>query len=317
MADLPEHVVDEAIGWIVKLGSAEATDADLAACDRWRRARPEHDRAWRRLATIEHRFDQAAAMDGRGARLALQADLDSSKRQTLKLLLLAGAGIGLGVGATQTPAFRRMMADEATAPGERRRLRLSDRSHLLMNTDTALDLDLAAPGAEVTLRRGELYAEVADGPGATIMTRHGRFGARDASFALRDLGGLTRLMVAKGSVAASPRDRAADLAEVTAETGPMLFAPARFGPDPLAGVMDHLAWRRGRLVVEGMWLRDFAAELERYSAGFIRTRGEASGLTIAGVFPLDDIAAALAAVEATLPVRIRRIAGLWTDISAI
>ncbi|MEM9781428.1 MAG: DUF4880 domain-containing protein, partial [Pseudomonadota bacterium] len=203
MGDVPEKVIDEAIGWIVKLGSAEATDADLAACNRWRRARPEHDEAWRRLASIEHRFDQAAALDGRGARLALEAERDAAKRRTLKFLLLAGAGTGLGLGATQTPAFRRMLADEATAPGERREVRLAGGDHLLMNTDTALDLD--RPAAEITLRRGEIYAALTDGRsgGATITTRHGRFGARDARFALRDIGGLTRLVVAEGSVAAS------------------------------------------------------------------------------------------------------------------
>ncbi|MEM8597287.1 MAG: DUF4880 domain-containing protein [Pseudomonadota bacterium] len=316
MADLPEEVVDEAIRWVVRLGSADATEADVAACRRWRRARPEHDEAWRRLAVIERQFDKAAAVDGRSARATLDAKRVGSKRRTLKLLLLGGAGTGLGIGASQSPAFRRMLADEATAPGEQREIRFAGTGRLLMNTDTALDLDRSGPA--LALRRGEIYADFSDDAfaGATVTTRHARFTARGAQFALRDIGALTRLVVSEGSVQGSPIASPRETAELTTASGPIVFEPGRYAPDPETGVMDHLAWRRGLLVVEGMRLSAFAAELERYSNGFIRTRGAVGDLTVAGVFPLDDIRGVLAAIEATHPVQVRSIAGIWTDISA-
>lgn len=54
--DIPPQIVDQAIDWIVKLESDDATHATHRACEAWRASDPLHERAWQALQQIEHTF---------------------------------------------------------------------------------------------------------------------------------------------------------------------------------------------------------------------------------------------------------------------
>jgi transmembrane sensor len=68
------------------------------------------------------------------------------------------------------------------------------------------------------------------------------------------------------------------------------------------------AWLRGQIVFFNTPLRAVIAELNRYRRGYIViANGKLETLKISGVFATDDPNAALAAIAATLPVRIIRL----------
>jgi ferric-dicitrate binding protein FerR (iron transport regulator) len=56
----PRHLLDEALSWIVRLKSGEATDVDLEALQRWREASPLHEEAFRDAARLWRRVRVAA-----------------------------------------------------------------------------------------------------------------------------------------------------------------------------------------------------------------------------------------------------------------
>ena len=76
------------------------------------------------------------------------------------------------------------------------------------------------------------------------------------------------------------------------------------------------AWTRGELVADGQPLARFAAELARYRRGFVTCTPEVAQLPLVGVFPLADTDRILRALEATLPVRVRRVLPGWVRLEA-
>lgn len=49
---LQARVLDEAAEWLMRLHDSGATDADRAACERWRQADPQHALAWERAERL-------------------------------------------------------------------------------------------------------------------------------------------------------------------------------------------------------------------------------------------------------------------------
>jgi hypothetical protein len=87
----PRRLLDQALSWIVRLKSGEATQADLVALRRWRDESPRHEEAfrdaarlWRRIRTAaqelaeEARTEKAAALrQGAGQRWSWRGALIS------------------------------------------------------------------------------------------------------------------------------------------------------------------------------------------------------------------------------------------------
>ena len=51
------RALDGAVEWFLRLTSGTASDADHAAWQAWRRADPEHERAWQRTEALTRRFE--------------------------------------------------------------------------------------------------------------------------------------------------------------------------------------------------------------------------------------------------------------------
>ncbi|WP_092385391.1 FecR/PupR family sigma factor regulator [Halopseudomonas salegens] len=54
--DIPERVLDQAIGWAVIMGDSSVDEASREAFDEWLQAHPLHGIAWQRLQMIEREF---------------------------------------------------------------------------------------------------------------------------------------------------------------------------------------------------------------------------------------------------------------------
>ncbi len=73
-------------------------------------------------------------------------------------------------------------------------------------------------------------------------------------------------------------------------------------------------WVEGRLLVDAWPLYRLLNELSRYRTGYLGCSDDVARLVVSGVFPLDDITAALAAVARALPVDVVQYTGLWTRV---
>jgi len=309
---LEHSVVEQAIGWRVRLASGLAAADEVEACRRWRASDPAHEQAWQRLEIFDGRLGDMAP--GVASCSLRQAALDPARRRALKGLLLAGtaAVVGSGTfGLRDSP----WLAQQRTSVGERRRIALSDGGWLQLNTDSAVDIAYDAQVRRVRLYSGEMLVQTAPdriGRSFWVETPLGRLQALGTRFTVRLDGSDAQLSVQEGAVAVTPvlRDEPAEV--VVAGRQVRFDRRGLYGETALDA--DSLAWSDGYLVARQWTLGHLCAELARYRPGVLRCDPAVASLAISGVFPLDRPEQAIAALQRSLPVRAQYRTRWWVTL---
>ncbi len=308
------RALDGAVEWFLRLTSGTASAADHEAWQAWRRADPEHERAWLRTEALTRRFEALP----KGVLPVLERPRSASRRRALgKLALLASAG-GAGWLACRDEAWRGWVAQYRTPSGARREVVLADHSRVVLNAATAMDVLFDAHQRLIALHAGEILVETAPDPERIarpfiVRTREGSITALGTRFVVRRDDGVSTVQVLEGAVRVLPSGAAADGArQVPAGMRLSFGAGIDAGLEPVSG--DPSAWQRGMLQVDGMPLRTFLAELQRYRSGWIDCAPEVAHLPISGAFPLDDTDRVLVTVADTLPLRLRYRTRYWISV---
>ncbi|QKQ50269.1 FecR domain-containing protein [Achromobacter denitrificans] len=305
-------VLDEAIRWRIKLQYNTADASAWQAFDAWLRAQPAHALVWERLQALGARLQRPAAeMPGEAAARILRqteaAQVRRSRRKALMSLGALAAGGWVAWRAGDVPAVRQALADVSTSRGERRRVTLPDGGTLVLNTETAVDIDYGGPVRRIRLLAGEVYVISGHDPLSRplfVETRDGRAQALGTRYRVRQWDDGSEVAVDEGAVALLPRDGAGEAAGATLRAG----ESARMTPQgvralaPAEGrMMDGGAWVEGALSVRDMPLDAFLQELSRYH-GAIECDPAVARLPVSGVFQLDDTRKVLALLRQILPV---------------
>lgn len=297
-------VLEQAAQWFVLLASGVVSHEEQARWQHWRSADPAHEQAWARVEAASAPF---AAVPRQRVPAALRAlTRKPAARRTISSVVLACV---LGVVGWQSYRLSDWSADAMTAVGQQRELHLADGSRLLLDTDSAIDIDFDRDERLVRLRRGRLLIETGHVPAYreqpfVVATAQGRSTALGTKFTVEQQPGETRVAVIEARVAV--RADAGGDGDVTVEQG----HSARFNSD---GVIEQdaldrndTAWQRGMLIADDLPLPDFLAALDRYRSDALICDPAVAALHISGAFPLRDTERALAALAETLPVRIER-----------
>lgn len=308
------QVLDAAIAWQLCLDCGQGSEAEREEFAKWYAASEEHARAWMQLGMLDHRFVGTTGP----ARSALLRSREGVGRKVRKLGRgVAGVAIALGLtlflGDRYLPV-NYWLADQRTATGEQRTIRLSDNTLIRLNTHSALDVRFDARQRRVILQEGEIFVETGshdDSRPFIVETDEGSMRALGTKFLVKRRDDGTLLSVLQSAVAAHPQ--AADTEMILREGQQMLIQRHSLGPMvALAPGAD--AWMRGMLVVDNAPLKDVIAELARYRAGHLGVAPEVADLRITGSFPLKDTDLALKALMPTLPVEIEQRTHWWVTV---
>lgn len=311
-------VLQEAAEWFAVLGDDRVSAADRLSWQTWHDSSPAHREAWRRVEAVSA---QLGSLPGKPANDAL-ALRGNRRRHISRALVLLCAGAAIGGISLGVPPVRRYLAslgaDYRTGVGEIRRVELADQSQLWLNTASAADVSYTEKLRRIHLLAGEIL--VASQPDAQLPPRPlvvdvgaGRLRALGTRFTVRIDDRSTHLAVLEGAVEVLP-----------ARGGATRVVPAgqqlEFGSDWLSDTSpadaDHAAWSKNVLMADGTTLGEFVAELSRYRRGYLGCAPEVAALRLVGVYPLDDTDRILAALEASLPVRVQRTLPWWVSIEA-
>ncbi|HAG19406.1 MAG TPA: hypothetical protein DCK80_10040, partial [Pseudomonas sp.] len=261
------RVLQQAAEWFALLQSGSVSASERRAWAAWLE-QPEHAQAWAKVERISGQF-QPLTSDaiGRAAGAMLQ-QRQSTRRQALKVLSVLCGGAVLTVAGGALP-WRRWAADERTAVGEVRDLRLADGTRLWLNTDSALDVRFDAKERRLALQHGELLIDAPAsrrGRPLVLSSREGHVRSEQAArFSLRQEEGRTRLSVFAGVV-----DIQLEGFGVTSVPAGQQAAFDRRHVGPLAAARaEHQAWATGVLLADNQRLEDFLAELSRYRHGYL------------------------------------------------
>ncbi|WP_426216142.1 FecR domain-containing protein [Pseudomonas sp. DWRC2-2] len=313
---MSDELIDSATRWYVLLRSGQASTGDWQRYEQWRAADPRHDALCRQLETRLGVFQvpQAQGVSGKVLQQALEAP--SSRRQVLQVAL-AGAGVAVGAALLAKSLglpLTELTADIRTGTGERRTVALDDGSELLLNAQSAADIQFDPQRRLIRLREGELLAKVASDRirPFLIQTDQARLRAYGNRFLVRERQGQGQVVALNGAV------------EIDGQQGERLQLAAghevhydRVGFGPVqASSSGATAWVDGFLQVRDRPLAEVIDALRPYHNGVLRLDPAVAGLRVSGLYRLDNPQQILDTLARTLPIHITRRTGFWVTVNA-
>lgn len=290
-APLPD-LTEQALQWLVDLHAGEGCSASWDDYLRWCGISPGHQQAAQTAERLWERLGSA---------------VERPKTRRLPLLGL-GLALLLGGGLAWQAQDQGWMADQRTAVGERRQVRLADGSQLELGPQTRLDVRFEQGRRTLHLYAGEVFVQVAADPQRPfeVEARGGRMQALGTAFDVRHTDDAVQMVVTEHAVRVS-LDDTGQTAEV--HEGQGVQYGSRWLSRPYAvDVNAAMAWRRGRLVFNAKPLGEVVEELGRYHQSLILIRdADLRELPVTGIVGTGDTAAQLQLLERSLPVRIRQL----------
>lgn len=321
--DEQERLEQEAVNLVVRLASGEVTEADAHAVEAWRRRGPAYERAYgkaRRLwIGLEGLRDDLAGSNRALAVRPVPAASSALPPQSfppragrrrwgawgamaaMVAALAVTAGLQLGVST-------RIMADYATGIGERFTIALADGSRLQLNTRAAAAVHYTDTVRLVELLDGEAAFRVEKNPARPfiVQAQGGEVRAVGTEFLVQKTAAGTLVTVVEGTVEvrAAPDGQAEGSTVLVAAGQRVRYSRAAgIGAVESADLRLATAWQRGKLIFESTPLAAVVDEINRYRPGRVAVLSETLARhPVSGVFDLDQLDAAVAAIQQTLPV---------------
>ncbi|NVO18000.1 MAG: FecR domain-containing protein [Rhodoplanes sp.] len=292
----------EALDWIIRLKSGEATIEDAESFKRWRSADLNHEVAFRDAARTWRLLGAAA-----GAVAKQYAPPPISSRSPLKLgrrAVLVGS-IAASVSAVAVlgthpplglwPSFDELAADYRTGKGERRKIILSDDVSVELNTQTSLSVE--EPPHRLVLVAGE--AMIVSRPGGagrslSVKAGGGRIAAGAAEFSVRLDDGAAKVVCFSGDVVLH-HDRGALPLTRNQQAE---YSAADLGTASQADTEIAASWTNGLLIFKNRPLAEVIEEVNRYRAGrILLTRAELGPRLVNAAFHIDRLDDILAQIR--------------------
>ncbi|GAC1037747.1 FecR family protein [Pseudomonas sp. No.117] len=304
-------ILAKAADWLVRLEDAPEYHQAFTA---WCAEDPRHQAAVDSLQQTLQRLEPLAAMPAQAALNAVQrlAPEHSGRGRALTALTLT---LGLLLPTTlwlqaNPPAY--LMADLKTGTAEWRETRLADGSRLLLDAQSAVDLEFDAQQRRLRLIQGDILVDVAHDSDRPFIV--------ETSYAsIRALG--TRFVVEQGDSATwvtmlesrTEIRSTATGARITLAAGQRLRLDAQgpSSPQNLDVTPLEQAWQRRQLVVWDRPLPEVLATLARSQPGYLSYDAQAlADFKVSAVLPQDDPQAALTLLARSFPLDVRHY-GPW------
>ncbi|HEY3658786.1 MAG TPA: FecR domain-containing protein [Steroidobacteraceae bacterium] len=319
------EIDEEAAVWAWRMDSDTVSAADRQAYRSWLRRDARHRRASEELSRVWAALDGLAEAK-RHEKIATFTAAVSAARSRRVWWAAAAAVL---VAAIAVSAWYRTGSEFqtlATAVGQQRNVTLADGSIVTLNTNTIVETNLRHRSREIYLRKGEAHFQVAHDRSrpflvhagdalvravgtqfevrvrsdqhVDVVVNEGRVEVQSTPLDAERPGAGKRVRLAARSVV-----HALSAGQELSTTGND-YAVVPVSTHRLSSV---LAWREGAVVFEGEALADAIVEIGRYTdARIIISDPQVAALRVGGRFRTGDVQEFFDALQAALPVSIRR-----------
>lgn len=304
----------EALGWIVRLTSGSATQADAHAFEAWRAQGPAHAEACREAAAFRKavRAMPLAPAAGRSGNVIPFGTRLRHTAMDRRGFLVAGGAIAASGAMLMVnppyglwPSLAELGAGERTGVGERRVLRPMAGVRVEMNGRTAISLDAARRRA--TLIVGEAFVAVAaDAAPFSIRVGETDWLGKAAQFDVRTSEREACVTCISGHLFGEQGDLRHRIA------AGQRFAAAPGEPARITAIDPAISgsWRRGVLIFRGTPLASAIEDINRYRPGRIILSNDAVGRRlVSGMFHTAQIENAVSQIQQLLDLKVTEIAG--------
>lgn len=310
------RIVAEAAEWFMVLSSGNVRPDETAQWQAWLASHPDHQMAWARVEFYTDKFKSLPPQAACAATAALNTPHLNRRRMLLSMALLGVAGWS-GWQMSRGRYWQAWSADQTTALGESKTITLTDGSSVVLDSDSAVNVDFSVNLRRLQLVKGAIYIETApDTVGwkrpFVVDTLQGRVQALGTRFSVSQHQNLSQVAVFQDAVEIQPTDAIA--AKQILGAGQQV----QFAANHIELVHRHSddkpAWTQGFIVADDLPLSEFLLQLSRYRPGYITCAPEIADLRIIGSYPLKDTDRILAFLEANLPVKLSHPLPFWVKV---
>ncbi len=312
-SDIPINIIKQAANWLVKSQERKLTPIEQQALLNWRKADPLNELAWKRAEKLGLTMRQIPPEIGLQV-LGRPASLDRRKftKHIVLLLTLAPAGMM----AYQYAPWESAMAEFKTAKGKQSKYQLADGSQIMLNTNSAADVEFNQHHRLIKLYQGEIFIATAKDQlqrPFLIQTVDGQLHALGTKFVVRKESEETYLGVIENAVDVFPKNNP-NQHKVIHAGQQTVFNANTINPNTM---LDNNAdaWVDGIIYADNMPLPTFIQMLMRYRTGVIQCDDSCKEISISGVFQLDDTERILQVLEETRPIQVEWRTRYWARLT--
>lgn len=299
-----EPLEKEALGWIVRLTSGEATDEDARAFKEWRDRDPEHADAIRGATAFRELLRSELRRSSEEPSNVVPLRRKPAAVSRRQFLAAGGAAAAAAAGVMLVrppyglwPSLSELRAEHRTTTAERQSLTPMAGVAVEMNAKTALSTYDGGRGVDLIV--GEVFVEIADQLARPfeVSVAGERLETRLARFNVRCDGIGTMATCLEGAVTRLPSAE-----PMTLRAGDQLFV-GRNGDVQLrrADVAMATAWRQGVLIFKNTPLADAVEQINRYRDAPIILAGDGLGARpVNGIFHTQHIDGAITQIRQLL-----------------
>ena len=294
-----------AVLWHTRLTSGDISADERRQFETWRAHDLAHDAAYRKIEKLWQHLEEPVIAD------------HSRRKQSSNFSVFQGRGNGLAVVASLllmvsfglfSDYLYQPWADYSTHVGERTTIRLEDGSVAYLNTDTAFNITFHDNERQVDLEQGEVEFEVAHDSHRPFRVQAGNTvtEALGTRFIVRYEHSVGAVTLLEGKVRT---EQSSNINAVFLHPGERIAFDAQNLSDiTLADVSTVEAWRRGRLIMNFVTLKQVVAEINRYHRGWVTLLSDTlANKEINVALDLNNIDAWLDTLKETLPLHVRRL----------
>jgi len=317
-----EQLEEEAVSWLVRLTSGNATEADHRAARAWQQQSPAHQHAFEKAQRLwggmEALRDSLTSHDEQPEREFVSPQTGKARppirRIPFQRAWLGHAAIAASVAIlaftfmVQTHVLTQWQADYYTEMGQHSTWKLSDGSVMQLNTHAAVTIDYSDTVRRVNLLEGEASFQVTKDVARPFLVYSNGVTARavGTEFLVNNTETHMIVTVVEGVVDVTGEQHRNDTPTSTRLiAGQRVRYGVESGISPVETVDLHVAtaWQRGKLIFEATPLTKVVDQINRYRPGHIVILNDAlESHEVSGVFDLDRLDAAVETIEKTLPV---------------
>ncbi|EIC30422.1 FecR family protein [Methylomicrobium album] len=268
-SELNDNIDEQAVAWFIRLRADNVSNEDRKSFDRWLEQAADHRRA----------FDEVCAMWGDTAllnSLRINAKLHRitpkpPKKRYLnpKIALALAACLVLAV-----PLAGRMRillrADYTSAMGERKTVLLEDGSTAMLNTDSAIAVNMKDGKRSVELFKGEVFFDVKPDPSRPFLVRadHSTTRVLGTRFFVNHRKESDEIKVLSGRVEVSDSQIWKDPVVLGEDEAVTVYEASLGHPRKLDSKLST-SWINGFLVYENETLEALVEAINRYRPGMV------------------------------------------------
>ena len=320
---IDDNLLDEATEWFVLMRADEISDCRGQAFVQWISQSPLHQEAyaeiggfWDGLPVLETKPSVTSLAEHK-ARKTAQKENNPAKNPkshgwSSRLIAASIAFLVISIiGVRYGDVF--LMDHHSTQVGELADIILEDGSHLVLNTNSEIRVDMQQDRRIVYLERGEVFFEVTKNKDRPffVETTGGLIRVLGTKFNVRHRGNSSDVTLLEGAVAVVDYGHMTDRMtgpDATWSPDATLTPNQKFvlgddAVDNVAITVDSaatLAWRDRKLIYNGESFKEVIQDINRYYDGEIRIGDPAlNDIEVVAILKIEDRAATLKALETT------------------